>query len=513
LATTGLLALTGTAQATPHAGQSVNVAVIDGTSSINGGALPTTTTGPTGAFTDFTFTNLPAANVSTANLAPFDTAVLNVASPGMGCDVDTLTAGQKADLVTFLNAGGKLIIYDSECATQDYSWLPHPFTTANPGALGGTGTVNVVEDNFLGNDIVGDPHFIDETILGTDTDAVGDMNVLTTVDPSICLHMSGTNALQQSGATHAYYQSGSGLLIYRGFDIDYSNTGSIPDATTGDGNLAKIWLQELQQPLDGSGLACAAAVVGISLTPRNAVNPVGTTHTVTATRTDSGGNPVSGVLIGFTVSGVNAGATGTCNPADCTTDANGQVTFTYTGANAGDDQIVACFTPQVGAPVCSAAANKTWQGTAGGPYGESKCVGITITGIDLLGTDLDEVLTGTELSDQVRGREGKDKINGLGDADCLFGNADNDKINGDEGADLIRAGSGNDKVKGNDGNDNIKLQDGDDNGKGGPGDDRIKAQARGKDHVNCGSGDDAVIADRKDTIAKNCEHVSFSKHH
>lgn len=364
------------AQAIPHPGQSQNVAIISDVFVINGGSFPTTTSGPTGAFTDFTFTDVPVASVNATTLGVFDTVLLNVASTGMGCNINNLSAAQKTDLVNFLNGGGKLIIYDSECPPQDYSWLPHPFTTSNPGALGGTGTVNIVEDNFLGTDTTGDPHFIDEVLLGQQTDAVGDMNVLTTQDPSICLHMSGTNAAQQSGPTHVYYQSGSGLLIYNGFDVDFLDVTTAPDASTPSGNLAKIWLQELQQPRDGSGLACAVAVVGISLTPQQATNPVGTPHTVTATVTDQAGNPRPNVLVTFQVSGANAGASGTCNPASCETDANGQVTFTYTGTAAGQDSITACFTPQAGGnPVCSAPATKAWTGIQPPPG-----VGCKVTG-------------------------------------------------------------------------------------------------------------------------------------
>jgi Big-like domain-containing protein len=363
LALVALVATATVAQADPHPGQSVNVGIIGDTFVINGGSFPTTTSGPTGSFTDFTFTNVAPATVSAATLAPFDTVLLNVASSQMGCNVNTLSASQKTDLVNFLNAWGKLIIYDSECQPQDYSWLPHPFTTSNPGALGGTGTVNVVEDNFLGSDTTGDSHFIDEVLLGQQTDAVGDMNVLTTQDPNICAHMFGTNAAQQSGPTHVYYQSGSGLLIYNGFDVDTMGTTTAPDASNGGGNIAKIWLQELQQPLNGQGLACAVTVVGISLTPQQATNPVGTPHTLTATLTDQAGNPRPNVLVTFQVTGANAGATGTCNPASCQTDANGQVTFTYTGTTAGQDQITACFTPQGGgSPVCSPQATKTWTG-------------------------------------------------------------------------------------------------------------------------------------------------------
>jgi hypothetical protein len=123
---------------------SVNVAYIDSLSVISGGSFPTTTTGPTGSFNSFSFFPLPVASVSSAALGPggicgqagCDTVLLNVASPGIACNTGVLTVQQKAGLVNFLASGHKLIIYDSECAPQDYSWLPYPFTTNNPGAQG-----------------------------------------------------------------------------------------------------------------------------------------------------------------------------------------------------------------------------------------------------------------------------------------------------------------------------------------------------------------------------------------
>ena len=94
-------------------------------------------------------------------------------------------------------------------------------------------------------------------------------------------------------------------------------------------------------------------VPGIELTPETAVNELGTpgqTHTVTATVTAGSAGALAGIPVVFTItSGPNAGASGTCSVnADCTTDANGQVSFTYAGvqgpAGLGTDTIVASFT-------------------------------------------------------------------------------------------------------------------------------------------------------------------------
>jgi Ca2+-binding RTX toxin-like protein len=109
--------------------------------------------------------------------------------------------------------------------------------------------------------------------------------------------------------------------------------------------------------ISGSGITVEAPNIGLS--PKTATNPVGTTHTVTATVTDpDDGLPKSGQLVDFLVTGANPGASGACSPISCETDANGQVTFTYTGTNVGDDTINASITAD--GSTQKATASKTW---------------------------------------------------------------------------------------------------------------------------------------------------------
>ena len=94
----------------------------------------------------------------------------------------------------------------------------------------------------------------------------------------------------------------------------------------------------------------------IHLTPEEATNPVGTTHTVTAA-VEENGSPVQGVTVTFTViAGPNAGVSGTG-----VTDANGQATFTYTGNTEGTDYIQASFTDPMNKTQSSNKATKEWQ--------------------------------------------------------------------------------------------------------------------------------------------------------
>jgi hypothetical protein len=90
--------------------------------------------------------------------------------------------------------------------------------------------------------------------------------------------------------------------------------------------------------LGAAGAARAAGADAVTLSPLTDTNPVGTSHTVTATAT-SAGQPAAGVTIRFTVTGASAPSdpTGTC-----TTNSAGQCSFNYTGTSPGVDTISGC---------------------------------------------------------------------------------------------------------------------------------------------------------------------------
>jgi hypothetical protein len=82
---------------------------------------------------------------------------------------------------------------------------------------------------------------------------------------------------------------------------------------------------------------CGGRPATVSVSPPDAVNTVGTSHTVTATVRDLTGAPVSGAMVSVSV----AGATNTTG--SCTTGASGQCSFTHQGPDLpGADLITAC---------------------------------------------------------------------------------------------------------------------------------------------------------------------------
>ncbi len=99
-------------------------------------------------------------------------------------------------------------------------------------------------------------------------------------------------------------------------------------------------------------------VFKLKLTPPTAFNMTGATHTVTATLT-ANNKPLVGETILFSVSGANTAS------GSGTSDASGQATFTYSGANAGTDTIKACADINKNGS-CDAeepadTASKTWE--------------------------------------------------------------------------------------------------------------------------------------------------------
>jgi hypothetical protein len=141
--------------------------------------------------------------------------------------------------------------------------------------------------------------------------------------------------------------------------------------------------------------------LNISLAPATATNTVGTSHTVTATvtSTDPNGHPSPGpgVAVEFDVtSGPNTGQTshpantGTCSPSNCTTLANGQVSWTYTSNGIqGTDTIRACFPDRPAvvqrtgdeARTCT-TATKVWGTSTGKVTGGGQVQGDPVFSVD-----------------------------------------------------------------------------------------------------------------------------------
>ena len=111
----------------------------------------------------------------------------------------------------------------------------------------------------------------------------------------------------------------------------------------------------LEGPTSSIAPCTSGTPATVALSPLTATNPVGTSHTVTATVTDICSAPVSGATVQFTVVESN----GNTITGSCTTGTTGMCSFTYTGPILpATDAISGCAGPS-GAPPCG-AATKMW---------------------------------------------------------------------------------------------------------------------------------------------------------
>jgi len=257
---------------------------------------------------------------------------------------------------SFVNGGGKLIIYTSELSSSwanAFANFIYPFTVDTPGQTGSSGgTLVNLADDTLSSSNSADAIYIILSQIVSQTDAVGDCNVMTSVDPNWYIDMTAINVHNVGGPAHTYAFYGAGLIIFNGLDIDYGGQSYPPSNANGRTGIGLIWYRELC----GQTLGPGQSVSGLTLTPATAVNAPGTQHTVTALVKDTINNPMAGVTVNFLItSGPSAGLSG----SDIS-DVNGEATFTWSSAVPGIDTVQASITKPTG-QIVTTTATKTWQ--------------------------------------------------------------------------------------------------------------------------------------------------------
>jgi len=165
-------------------------------------------------YPDQTFTDIQFGDVNPTTLASYDTVFMFASNPNL------LTAQEKADLITWVFGGGKLIIWPGEDPVDtpegwDYSWLPMLITIAVPGPMGATGSLTITEPG------TGLTQGIDADYIALYTDAVGDADLFTTLTLGWYSAMDATNGLGITGPVELYAYYGTGIIILNGLDWDY----------------------------------------------------------------------------------------------------------------------------------------------------------------------------------------------------------------------------------------------------------------------------------------------------
>lgn len=188
-----------------------------------------------------------------------DTIVL-----GQVCRIrDVMSKEFKQALVAWVAAGHKLIIQDSDACAQspDYSFLPYPFKTVNPGSAGARGTAGILEDSALISSRKGDPAYVDMDAWKEGPNDMGDSNIIIEWDARWCGAAWSKNRLQKSGFALAYAHYGRGLIIYDGFDYDQAATKYY----------RQLIQQEILLPFDPDPLTCSNPLGSFTLATDNSL--------------------------------------------------------------------------------------------------------------------------------------------------------------------------------------------------------------------------------------------------
>jgi hypothetical protein len=343
--------------------KSSRVALVPNGVSNNGGGLYTGTTWPNND--SFTFANLALATLENGAIADpikagnYDTVVIMAMDFNFGVAWGDTYFNSR--IQSFVNGGGKLIIYTSETTSAtSFSNFTYPFTVDTPGQTGSrTGKLtNLVNDSFSSSDPADVPPaipgaYINLQLITTQTDAVGDLTVMTSYDPHWFIDLFGTNVHNVGGPAHTYAFCGAGLIIFNGLDLDNA-AGVAPSNLNGQAAINMIWWRELCS----QNLNPGPNVNGLTLEPANSTDLIGTNHNVTATvRNTQNNNPIAGVLVNFSIT---AGPSTNLNGQGIT-DTNGQATFNWSSLIVGIDTLSAIVpSSNRGAPNVVTNATENW---------------------------------------------------------------------------------------------------------------------------------------------------------
>jgi streptogramin lyase len=144
-----------------------------------------------------------------------------------------------------------------------------------------------------------------------------------------------------------------GRITTSGVVSEYTGTGISEPWGIALGPDGALWFTNSGNNSIGRIGVVATIPATVTLSPATATNPVGTSHTVTATVDAATGQPVPNTTVKFTVTGA-VNTTGSC-----TTGPTGTCSFTYYGPTfPGADAITGCAGAS-GTPPCG-TATKTW---------------------------------------------------------------------------------------------------------------------------------------------------------
>jgi hypothetical protein len=207
----------------------------------------------------FTGLRLGTGSLDEADLRAFDTlAFLGV------CRIDLLTAEERGAVRGFVEAGGKLVLRDSNdsgaCPGDDraYGALGLSFTSTAPPDHNAPAGVQVVADSPLASADPNSPYFLDAGALSTAPYSAGDASYVTAAG-ALCASLVVAGPTGEQRVVRGWTNVGKGVVVYDGWDVGDGRKANAPLAK-------RLWDLDLSAPWSLPA-ACPALPPPASATP------------------------------------------------------------------------------------------------------------------------------------------------------------------------------------------------------------------------------------------------------
>jgi hypothetical protein len=240
------------------------------------------------------------------------------------------------------------------------------------GVDSNTATVNWIDTSATNLDLspasVNDAVGTDQTWTATVTNADGDPVAGVPVDYEV----TGTNP---QDPTSAGTTDDNGQVTFT-----FSGAAAGTDTVTAFADFNDNDTRDTGE-LSDSAQATWSAAATVTLSPSSLTMATGTALEITATVKDENGDPIQGVTVNYSIAGANP------TSGSATTDANGEVTFTDTGAHAGTDTVHATVS---GVSTPASATIKWFSGPASLALSASNATPDANTEVTVTGTLTDD---------------------------------------------------------------------------------------------------------------------------
>ncbi|HEY7063847.1 MAG TPA: hypothetical protein VII06_20380 [Chloroflexota bacterium] len=213
----------------------------------------------------FTGVRLGDGSLDDADLRGFDTlAILGL------CRLDLFSPSERAAVRAFVEAGGKLVLRDSNdssaCPGDDRTYAPLglPFGSTAPPDHNAPAAVQLVTDSPLASRDPASPFYVDTTALSAAPYSAGDAGYVPA--GALCASLTAVSAEGERRVIRGWMNVGRGMIIYDGWDVGDGRKTNAPLAR-------RLWELDLLAPWPLTGACAPLPAASATPSPTRTASP------------------------------------------------------------------------------------------------------------------------------------------------------------------------------------------------------------------------------------------------